>query len=173
MSRLGCKCGHTIGTSESPSPYDLYVYYEAEVREAIKCNPKLRLMDFIMDWDEINGVKRAYMIRKEPVIYNYCTECKRVYESQPQIGGHWLRVYKKASAQNTEMNFSKLKRIYVFTDIDSDAATEKHPDILLNEYIGSLKKDYYMTENENLVYVFDSETKENLYIYELEEAYEG
>ena len=46
MSRLGCKCGHTMGSSECPNPYGLYVYYAHEVEAAIAANDKLRLLDF-------------------------------------------------------------------------------------------------------------------------------
>ena len=35
MSRLGCKCGHVMGSTESPSPYSVYVYYESEINQAI------------------------------------------------------------------------------------------------------------------------------------------
>ena len=95
MARLGCKCGHTMGGSECPSPYSLYVYYSQEVETAIAENTDLRLMDFVMNWDELHKCRKEYMKRSEPVEYWYCTECHRVYELQAPSRGHWLRVYNK------------------------------------------------------------------------------
>jgi len=67
MSRLGCKCGHTMGSSECPSPYTIHVYYSDEVDKALAYNPRLRLMDFIMNWDDLNDCAKKYSVRTDDI----------------------------------------------------------------------------------------------------------
>lgn len=93
MSRMLCKCGSTLGSSISPSPYGLSIYYEEEISDAIKENPKVELSDFLTGWDNVNEMQKDFMNRHEPVEYWYCPECHRVYEIQARVGGRWLRVY--------------------------------------------------------------------------------
>ncbi len=172
MSRLGCKCGHIMGSTESPSPYSIYVYYESEITQAISDNNNLTVMDFLSNWDEKHSCKKQYMKRKEEVDYWYCLECKRVYECQVKIGGHWLRVYQRKEAEITESFDKKLcTKLYVFTEIHSDNVTEIKPNILLSEFIDNLSKAYYTSIDENTIYVVSKDSNELLYIYELEEVY--
>ena len=170
MARLGCKCGHTMGSSECPSPYSFYVYYGNEVMDAIKENKELRLIDFIMNWDELNSCRKEYMIRKEAVDYWHCPECNRVYECQARGEGHWLRAYRRED--NIEKSFDKreLIRLYVFSEVNSDNVLEENPDILLSEYISGLNQDFYVTKDETYVYAFNHYSEEVLFAYVLEET---
>jgi hypothetical protein len=170
MSRLGCKCGHVMGSTESPSPYSIYVYCESEINNAISDNRNLKVMDFLMNWDEVNGCKKQYMKRKEEVDYWYCTECKRVYECQVKIGGHWLRVYRKKDVDNSEpLDKDKLLSLYIFSETYSDKETEDNPDILLSDFISNLHMAYFITKDEKKVYAVDKSSRKLKYIYELEE----
>lgn len=170
MSRLGCKCGHVMGSTDSPSPYSIYVYYESEVTQAISKNSNLTVMDFLVNWDEKNGCKKQYMKRKEEVDYWYCTECKRVYECQVKIGGHWLRVYQRKEAKSgIAFDKNECVQIFVFSEVYSDSATEENPKVLLSEFVKKLSNAYYANSDESKVYVVDKESGKLLYMYELEE----
>lgn len=172
MSRLGCKCGHIMGSSACPSPYSIYVYYASEVNQAISENNKITLMDFLGDWDEKNNCPKQYMKRKEVVDYWYCTECKRVYECQIKIGGHWLRVYEKKKVGSDEgVDKNKCSRLYIFSEKCSDNATEDNPKILLSDFINSLETEYYANSDETKIYALSKDSRKLLYIYEIEEIF--
>ncbi len=135
MSRMLCKCGATMGTSVSPSPYSLCIYYEQEIFSALADNPQILLSDFLTDWDELKGLQKKFMKRSEPVEYWYCTECHRVYETQMRIGGHWLRVYQRTECQLSNVSFEGWTRIFVFEEVETDTFLEKFPQLLLFDYI--------------------------------------
>ena len=167
-----CKCGANMGSSESPSPYGLSIYYSYEVEAAIKANPLITLHDFLLDWDEINKCQHTYMQRKEPVDYWYCPTCHRVYEVQSQIGGRWLRVFLSSNNSKRLEDFSGWRRIYVMTEMSTDAATDKTPSILLAEYLKELTMpSFYISPNETKVYAVDLQTEQVVFVYELEDMW--
>ena len=128
---------------------------------------------FIMK-DEVNECKKQYMKRKEEVDYWYCAECKRVYECQVKIGGHWLRVYRRKEVDNNEL-FDKdnLLSLYIFPETYSDKATEANPEILLSDFISSLHMAFFITNDEKKIYAVDKASGKLQYSYELEEAAAG
>lgn len=88
MSRLGCKCGHTMGSSACPSPYSIYVYYASEVSQAISENNKLTLMDFLGDWDEKKKVGSDEVVDKNKCsrLYIFSEKCSdNATEDNPKI----------------------------------------------------------------------------------------
>lgn len=170
MARLGCKCGHTMGGSECPSPYSLYVYYSNEVETAMAEYAGLRLMDFIMNWDEQHECRKDFMNRKEPVEYWYCTECGRVYELQALSRGHWLRVYSKMEEVAEPLDKDTLVKLYVFSDVYCENILETDPDILLSEFVQKFETDYFVSEDERVVYAFNKNDGTLLLAYKLEEV---
>lgn len=171
MSRLGCKCGAILGTSDCPSPYSLEIFYESEIMGALTDDPEISLHNFLLGWDEKNERQREYKNRPEPVNYWFCPTCKRVYEVQVHIGGRWLRVYKKASPAVSNICDS-WKRIYVMPEVETDAATEKEFGILLSEYLQQHDSiQYYLSPDETVIHAIDSATKTVLFAYILEEAW--
>lgn len=170
MARLGCKCGHTMGGSECPSPYNYYVYYADEVTNALADNKNLRLIDFITNWDDRQECRKEYMTRKEPVDYWYCTECKRVYECQAHSGGHWLRVYRREDDVKCETGKQSLVRLYAFSEVHSDNTMEEKPDISLAEYVFELPVDFYASADETIVYAFNRNSETPIFAYVLEET---
>ena len=170
MSRMLCKCGEILGTSATPSPYSLSVYYEKEVISALEKNPDIRLSDFLTDWDAVNETQYGFMKRSEPVEYWYCPECRRVYETQPQIGGQWLRIYQRAEFSDITMSFEGWSRIFIFTEIDTDALLEVSPQLRLSEYLhkheGLL---YLLSPDEKTLVAIADDTRNVQYIYTQEE----
>jgi len=172
MSRMLCKCGAAMGSSESPSPYTLSIYYASEVEEAIKADSGITLHNFLLDWDEKNGCQHEYMQRKERVDYWYCLVCHRIYEAQARIGGRWLRVYIPSGELMVTESVSDWKKIYVMPETETDAATDKDPDVLLAEYLKELETPtYYLSQDETKVYAADLQTKKVVMTYELEESW--
>lgn len=152
MSGLMCLCGHRIGTSECPSPYNIMVYYKSEIDDALSLNPNILVLDFLEDWDPITESSRTYMHRQEPVFYYRCPKCKRVYEVQAKPGGRWLRVFKleKSSFDNNEHD--GWKQIYVLTDIETDKATEENPNITLEQFLNTHNsREYFISPDETRV----------------------
>ena len=170
MARMLCKCGALMGTSVSPSPYSLYVYYEQEVRSAIAENPKIQLSDFLSDWDEVNGEQKEFMKRSEPVEYWYCTECQRVYETQAKMGGHWLRAYQRTELQPRNVSFEGWTRIYIFKDLETDAALEEKPYLLLSDYL-EMNTDvrYFIAPDERTVIAASADKQKVQFTYIQEE----
>lgn len=171
MARLSCKCGHVMGSSDSPSPYSIYVYYAGEIENAIAYNDCIKLMDFITNWDSLNDCEKTYSIRSDEVDYWFCTECHRVYECQLNIGGHWLRNYKKLDEISSISNETDLRDLYVFSDFVFDKAVEENPDITLKDFIDNLEKEYKITEDEKKVFISKKDTGEIISCYQLEEVY--
>ncbi|MCR5812099.1 MAG: hypothetical protein K6G34_12110 [Lachnospiraceae bacterium] len=172
MSRMLCKCGATMGTSISPSPYSVSVYYDREVLSAIEDNPRILLSDFLTDWDAVNGAQKSFMKRAEPVEYWYCTECHRVYETQMRSCGHWLRVYRRTESQLLNTEHQQWTRIYVFPERETDVILESEPELLLADYIRMHAQTHYcLSPEERMVVALDGEGNlECLYIQEEAEA---
>ena len=170
MSRLMCKCGKIMGTSECPSPYKLNIYYDREVKNAIKDNPGILLIDFLTDWDALNECEKLYAKRGESVDYWYCPHCHRVYETQMQVGGHWLRVYQKQDSLKKDLPLEGWSEIYVLKDAETDAALEEKPYIQLSEYLKEHHDiSYKLSLDEKYAAVFKDDKESCL--YEIEENY--
>lgn len=171
MSRMLCKCGAIMGSSVSPSPYSICVYYEREVQSAIADNPEILLSDFLTEWDEVNGEHKVFTKRSEPVEYWYCTECQRVYETQTQIGGHWLRVYHRTADQVPYISLEEWTRIYVLEDVETDAVLEESPKMLLSDYLqmhASVR--YLLSPDERMVVAVSTENQKVQFTYMQEAA---
>ena len=173
MARMLCKCGEIMGTSVSPSPYIIYVYYEQEVRSAIAENPKIQLTDFLSDWDEVNREQKKFMKRSEPVEYWYCTECQRVYETQAKMGGHWLRAYQRVESQPQNVSFEDWTRIYILKDVETDAALEEAPRLLLSDYLEMhIDICYFIASDERTVIAASTDMQNVQFAYIQEEIAE-
>lgn len=171
MSRLGCKCGASMGSSDDPSPYIVYIYYKKEADNAIKDNPEGTLHDFLLGWDEKNECQRDYMNRPEPVDYWFCPVCKRVYEVQYIPGGRWLRIYHRSDIAAPE-SLEDWKQIYFMTDTEVYDATEADRDILLSDYLQRHDNvQYYLSSDEKIVHAVDRATAKVLFSYELEDSW--
>jgi len=174
MSRMLCKCGAAMGTSESPSPYSLSIYYASEVDAAIKADQGIALHNFLLDWDEKNECQHQYMKREEQVEYWYCPVCHRVYETQAKIGGRWLREYIPSENPMEVENVSEWKKIYVMPELETDAASEKNPDITLVEYLKEHESPaYYLSQDETKVHAIELQSGEIIFTYELEEKWDS
>lgn len=79
MSRLGCKCGHIMGSTESPSPYSIYVYYESEIK------PNILLSEFIDNLSKAYYTSidenTIYVVSKDSNELLYIYELEEVYTS--------------------------------------------------------------------------------------------
>ena len=171
MSRLGCKCGASMGSSDDPSPYIVYIYYKNEADNAIKDNPEVTLHDFLLGWDEKNECQRDYMDRPEPIDYWFCPVCKRVYEVQYIPGGRWLRIYHRSDVAVPE-SLEGWKQIYFMTDTEVYDATEEDGDIRLSEYLQQHDSVlYYLSPDEKIVHAVDKTTAKVLFSYELEDSW--
>ena len=171
MSKLLCKCGEGMSKSDCPSPNSLYIFYKDEVDSAIQHDPNIALHSFLSGWDDNKHCHRTYSLRKEPVDYWYCTECKRIYEVQLIPGGRWLRVFNRIDVAVKD-DYSKWKRIYVLTDCDTDAATEENYDIRLVDYLNRHDSiHFYLAHDEKNACALDVATGTVLYSYELEESW--
>ena len=167
-----CKCGATMGSSESPSPYNLSIYYANEADDAIKADPTITLHNFLLDWDDKKGCQHAFMQRKEAVDYWYCPICKRVYETQVKIGGRWIRIYKLSDIPTESMDYSAWKRVYVMPETETDAVTEEDPDILLIEYLKDHNNPiYYLSADETRMHAVDVQTGKVVLSYEQEDRW--
>ncbi|MCR4720528.1 MAG: hypothetical protein K5655_02285 [Lachnospiraceae bacterium] len=170
MSQLGCRCGERMSRTDCPSKYILYVYYESEIKNALKDNPSLSLNDFLTAWDSVKNCKKVYQVRKEAVDYWYCPVCKRVYEVQNKPDGRWLRIFKRESPDNSE-DYSNWTRLYVMTDIGTDSATESDFTIGLSDYLHQIDDiKYYISNDERTLYAVDS-TPKILFAYTVEDIW--
>lgn len=137
MSRLSCKCGSTLGTSDSPSPYILYIYYDEEIQEALRYNHEISLRDFLMDWDELNDTEKIYTARTEPIEYWRCLDCGRIYEVQAIANGKKLRSYNPEQLPSDIPDYSAWKKIVIISDMMADCATEIYIDYTLSDFLSS------------------------------------
>lgn len=174
MSRMQCKCGASIGTSECPSPYSLAVYYEKEIQDALSYDPEIQLRNFLLDWDEKTDQPKAFMQRKEPVHYMYCIECRRVYEVQLGPYGRWLRLYRRTERENEGASIEGWKRIYVFPEVTTDAATELNMELLLSDYLKQNEDIVYLiSDDEETICAVDRVSNEIRFTYVLEDTQES
>ena len=163
-----------MGSSECPSPYRVAIYYEQEVKDALALDPDVTLQDFLSDWSEKNNCAHAYMSRTEQVDYWLCTECHRVYEVQAKAQGRWLRIFIPSETSQDSLDLSCRKRIYVFRDVETDAATEKKIDLRLEDYLKQHQNPaYYLSEDETSASVMDSLTNHVLAEYTLEDSWDS
>jgi hypothetical protein len=162
-----------MGGSICPSPYSLAVYYQSEIEAALSDQSNVRLQDFLMGWDETNECKRQYMERKTSVEYWFCIECKRIYEVQ--VHGRWLRVFQwqKPTSVTLPQVDNDWKRIYVFPDTVTDAATEANIDISLADFLRQeiFENEYFVSPDEKLVVAQKMSTKAIEFCYQLEDVW--
>lgn len=162
MARLSCKCGAEMTNTLSPSPHSLKIFYRKEIETAIQANPDIRVWDLYSGWDEKRGCDNSFQDRSEPVQYWYCEDCKRVYEIQDVSCGKILRDY-KPDYDNFEnlpevSEITSYREIIVLTDIEMDLLLSFSEEKKLSDYMGSVgEKRYYISENEEAVYVLRDE----------------
>lgn len=174
MSKMQCKCGASIGTSECPSPYSLAIYYEKEVKDALAYDPNIQLRNFLLDWDERADRPMAFMKRERQVHYMYCTSCKRVYEVELGPYGKWLRLYNYSDETSESQSSEGWNRIYVFPEVMTDSATEEEPNLLLADYLKHHENPIYLlSPDEKAVYVIDGESDNPKCMYVLEDTQES
>lgn len=172
MSRLGCKCGCIMSSSNCPSPNIIKIFTEEEITSAINYNRSIKLIDFETDWDETQECQKLFTKRPEPVEYWYCNECNRVYEVSLDLQ-RWIRVYYKNELPE---NFGTIatKKLFVFTDKELEDAETENDNILLNDFISKKGYRHYCRTNDDntKVIVFDSKNDNIIGYYELEEIFE-
>ena len=174
MSKMQCKCGASIGTSECPSPYSLAIYYECEIQDALTYDPNIQLRNFLLDWDEKTESPMDFMRRTKKVHYMYCTTCRRVYEVELGPYGKWLRLYNLYDETGEIQSPEECSRIYVFPEVMTDAATEEEPNLLLADYLKHHEIPIYLlSADEKAVYVIDGESDNPKCMYVLEDTQES
>ena len=169
MAGLLCRCGYGMESTLCPSPYKLIIYYKNEIDVAMQIDPNITLIDFLNNWSTLNNSPYTYMNRREPVEYWFCTQCNRVYEIQAKPLGHWLRIFKMTTDNSVNIDFNSWKQIFIFSDVDTDAATEKNINLTLNQYIDAhISKQYFLSPDESQVIV---RTDNTLTVYSLEDTW--
>lgn len=171
MSRLGCKCGYLMCNSDRPSPFNLYVYYEKEITDALQYNPDLRWRDFQTNWDSLNDCKKCFSSSWTLIEYWRCTECKRVYE----VNNHyyrWVRVYKKVD-KITKVPDASWNVIFVFPDMEIDPYTEENIDITVKEFVYQVPHEFSfrISPDETEIVAYNNKNGEFAFGYMLEEKW--
>ncbi|MBQ9415823.1 MAG: hypothetical protein IJU20_03150 [Clostridia bacterium] len=173
MAKMACYCGASMSNVDCPSENVLYVMNKDRVQSALKYNSQITLIDFITNWDSLKDAKKLFI--SEDYDFWYCTQCKRVYQSEIKIGGNKLAVYTyypDVDPIDKEVLFS-MQELIVFTDIEEYDATEKDPPTLLADFISSLSaKRYFITDDGSVVYAYDCENECVLFSYHSEELME-
>ena len=166
---MACYCGASMSNSDCPSENVIYVVSKDRVDSAIKYNPQITLIDFITNWDVLTDTKKSFI--SEDYDFWYCTECKRVYQSEIRIGGNKLAAYvfePKIEPIDKEILFS-MNELVVFTDIEEDFVTEKDPSTLLTVFISSLSgKRFFITDDLSTVYAYERAKNSIEYAYQSE-----
>jgi hypothetical protein len=169
MAKMGCYCGAAMSNVSCPSENVIYVMKKERVVSALKYNPQITLIDFITNWDVLTNAKKLFI--PEDYDFWYCTECKRVYKSDTHIGGNKLAAYKLDTEpiQISKKNLSTLSELIVFTDKEEDDAIEKEPQMTLSSFLASLTdRQYYISDNEDTVYVYDRKNDHIVLVYRSE-----
>ena len=100
------------------------------------------------------------------VIYNLDLVQQRRYDSIRQ------RIFVPSVTLQDNLDLSGWKRIYVFSDVETDAATEKKIDLRLEDYLKQHQNTtYYLSKDETSAYVVDCLTSNVLAEYTLEDSW--
>lgn len=158
MAKMACYCGASMSNVDCPSENVIYVMNKERVESALKYNHQITLIDFITNWDVLKDTKKPFI--SEEYDFWYCTQCKRVYQSEIKIGGNKLAVYAydpEVDSIDQETLFS-LQELIVFTDIEEYNATETEPPTSLEDFVSSLSgMRYFITDDGSTVYAYDCE----------------
>lgn len=161
MGRLGCNCGATMSNVDSPSKNMLEIYTSAEVEEAINADRNITLWDFsTMD---------------RPYEYWYCTDCRRVHKVDNTIGRCVLRYRPVGSSVNQAgiIGFpSDWSELYVITDTELDAVTEKDFAIRLTDYLSKIPRRVMLSPDQSNAIVYDAISGREIDRYEAEQVEE-
>lgn len=147
MGRLGCNCGAIMSNVDCPSKNMLEVYTAAEVDSAIKADKNITLWDFsTMD---------------RPYEYWYCTDCRRVHKVDNTIGRCILR-YKPIGIPVNPPGMIGLpsgwSEVYVVTDTELDAVTEKDFGIKLTDYLPTVSRRVMLSPDKRDAIVYDADS---------------
>ena len=170
MAKMACYCGASMSNVDCPSENVIYIMKKDRVESALKYNPQISLIDFITNWDILKDTKKSFI--SEDYDFWYCTQCKRVYQSEIKIGGNKLAAY--AYDPNIdpidEDRLFSMQELIVFTDIEEYNATEKEPPTSLADFVSSISGTrYYITDDGSTVYVYDCEKGRVIFCYRAQE----
>ena len=170
MAKMACYCGASMSNVDCPSENVIYVLKKDRVESALKYNPQISLIDFITNWDVLKNAKKPFI--SEDYDFWYCTQCKRVYQSEIKIGGNKLAVY--AYDTNVDLidkeTLLSMQELIVFTDIEEYGATEKEPPASLSDFVSSLSATRYFISNDgSIVYAYNNEKQCVTFCYRSEE----
>ena len=170
MAKMACYCGASMSNVDCPSENVIYVIKKDRVDSALKYNPQISLIDFITNWDILKDTKKPFI--SEDYDFWYCTQCKRVYQSEIKIGGNKLAAYAydpNSDPIDEDLLFS-MQELIVFTDIEEYDATEKEPPTSLADFVSSLSATrYFITDDGSKVYAYDCEKHCVIFCYHTEE----
>ncbi len=159
MGRLGCICGATMSNVDSPSRNMLEIYTAAEVDAAIKADRNITLWDF--------------SILDRPYEYWYCTDCRRIHKVDNTIGRCILR-YKPVGASIDQARIigipANWSELYVITDIELDAATEKEFNTKLIDYLPKIPRRVMLSPEQSNAIEYDAISGREIDRYEAEQV---
>ena len=157
MGRLGCNCGATMSNVDSPSRNLLEIYTTEEVNAALIADKDITLWDF--------------STLDRPFEYWYCTECHRIHKVDNSLGRCILR-YKPISVSDDPVGLISVppdwSELYVITDAELDAVTERDFNIKLKEYLPTLPRKVMLSPDQNLAIVYNSGNGAEIKRYESE-----
>ena len=169
MAKMACYCGASMSNVDCPSDNIIFIMRKERIESAIKYNPQITLIDFITNWDVLTESKKLFT--SEEYDFWYCTECKRVYQTEIKIGGNKLASYvynPDVESVDTDTLFA-MQELIVFTDSEEDSAAEKEPSVLLSDFVLSLSgKRFFISNDLNTVYAYDCAKKSIVYEYQAE-----
>lgn len=163
MAGTICKCGAVINNMSSPSDVEYYIFSPKVAEEAIKENPKILLMDFETEWDELNQCEKNFFDQCE---FWFCHECKRMMVFK---GRFLYKRYKRIATNQwiDEETMKKWSPLYVYSDIELEDVTEKYHKATLKWFLENYppKYDCYISPNQKTVVVCDHGTKDIKFVY--------
>ncbi len=173
MAKIGCYCGASLSNVNCPSENIIYIIRKERVESALRYNPEITLADFVTNWDSLSDSRKEFT----PDFYDfwYCTECKRVYKVESQIGGKKLAAYQfiQAFEPIAENELFSLDELIVFSDKEEDDATENDPSILLKSFLDTIPTiRYFITDDKEYVYAYDCTDKQISFCYRSESLME-
>ena len=146
MGRLGCKCGKVLSNVDCPSDVDLCAFEGIIIDELRRDNPNITLMDVVLDYD----ITQYY--------FWYCRDCGRVYvfnANQQQCN----KVYARCELQKSQdqIDLSKMRKMYFYTDRQIELLTEKDIDITLKDFFKDPPHffEFYIDEKMDVVFVYN------------------
>ena len=163
MGRLGCKCGKTLSSVDSPNEIELMLFEGSVISRLMNTHPDIFLADVMLDHDI-------------PELFCwYCKDCERVYVFRE---GHQMynRLYQRQEHSNeiSLNNILQLREFYAYTDKQIQNPIDKNANFTLSDFFKKLPHPYryYITEDLSMVYAYNMDNQSIAHCYVLEAAYD-